>query len=96
MDNIILEVKICKTCGLSKPLDQFRILKRNLKNGPVIYHHTTCKYCISLVNKQYYKKVKDTPIYIEKQKIIKSKYQSTGRPRGRPARVALDVEIAKN
>lgn len=83
-------VKICKKCNQQKPTNDFKIVERNVKDGKRKYYNSNCNDCVKQFHKIYYKKVCDTPIYKERKK-KNYKYTSTGKPRGRPRSVLIDL-----
>lgn len=81
--------KLCKKCNQEKPLSEYKILVRTIKEGPRKYLNSQCNECVKLFHKSYYNKVSQTPKYKERKK-KNYNYVSTGKPRGRPKSAIID------
>jgi len=63
------ETKICKKCGIEKPIDQFRLrVEHRIKNGDCYYRVGTCKECEKKAAKEYHNQIKDTEGFKEKKR----------------------------
>lgn len=62
-----METKICKKCGIEKPITEFRLRKDNGR------YYNTCKKCLTIQHNNYYKNNKEKISQINKKSYKKNR-----------------------
>lgn len=64
-----MNTKVCKDCGVEKPLTEFRVIKGKRYEMGFINYHSYCKPCHYIRNRKTDKRYKKTDKYREKYRV---------------------------